>query len=332
MSIPINTGRYIPEENAQISISDNTGSIYDIYEDNPGRYLASPNFKAVTGRMYQLHIQTADGKQFESDSVFLRETPPIDSVFFRYEERVAAEGQDNYHGAQIYVTTHDSNNNTWFYRWDFKETWELSTKYNSLQIWDDGMVIDREDQIYHCWKNNESTNILVATSKNLSEDIISEFPVIYASNATDKLRTKYSIILKQYALSEKSFNYWKEMEKINENLGTLFDPLPSTVKGNIYNINDENDIVLGYLDASSVQEKRIFILKGELPYFITPDYFYNCADTIVSYNQIRSLINEGFMLVGEVPTQSAGTRYQLSYPECIDCTLFGTNVKPDFWD
>jgi len=331
-SIPIDTVGFLPEEYAKISISDNLGSIYDLYEESPGRYLASSELKAQTGRIYQLHIETDDGKQYESEPVTLRDTPPIDSVFFNYEERVAAESQTDIKGLQIYLTTHDTNNNTWFYRWNFKETWEFRSKYRSLNIWEDGMVKDRVDQIYTCWKYDESSTVLIATSKNLNEDIISEFPVVYVSNATDRLKAKYSILVKQYALSEESFNYWKELEKINENLGTMFDPQPSIIRGNIYNINDDNDIVLGYFDASSVQEKRLFIQKGEYPNIVTPNYYVGCIDTVASYFQIQALINVGYMLVGEVMTATGGIAYQFSYEYCINCKLYGTNVKPEFWD
>ena len=331
-SIPIDTAAFRPEENALVSISDNLGGDYDLYEDNPGRYVSFPDFTAQTGRIYRLHIQTNDGKQYESDSVFLRETPPIDSVFFRYEERVAAESDGNIQGLQIYVTTHDTKNSTWFYRWEYKETWEFRSKYNSLEIWDDGIIKDRDDQIYRCWKNYRSSNISVATSNTLNEDIISEFPLVYVSNSTDRLMLKYSILVKQFALSEESYNYWKELEKINENLGTFFDPQPSTIRGNISNINDENDIVLGYFDGSSVQEKRIFITKGEYQYIVTPNNYAHCTDTVVSYFQIQSLLNEGYMLVGGVAAQTPSPRYLLSYESCIDCTLFGTNVEPDFWE
>jgi len=331
-SIPINTDGNISEENAQISISDNTGNMYDLYEDNPGRYLTSMDFQARTGRSYQLHIQTTDGNQYASDSVFLRETPPIDSVFYGYEERVIVESSAKVPGLQIYVTTHDTNNNTWYYRWEFEETWEFRSRFNSEQIWEDGMLKDREEQVNLCWKKDASTDLLVTTSKNLNEDIISEFPIVFVSNNTDRLVSKYSILLKQYALNETSYNYWKEIEKVNENLGTLFDPQPSTIESNLYNIHDENDNVLGYFDASSIQEERIFIERGGYPYFVIPDYYSDCIDTIVGYYMIPEMILQGFMLVGEVPAGSGGVQYQLSSKPCIDCRIFGTNVEPDYWN
>jgi hypothetical protein len=330
-SIPIDTAGLIPERDALVSIADNTGNIFELTEYSPGQYFSSPDFRGQAGKMYQLHIQTAQGRRYESDSVLMRETPPIDSVYYKYEERVTAKSLDKVPGLQIYLTTHDQQNNTWYYRWEYEETWEFRSLYNSLQIWNDGLIEERVEQIHRCWKHNSSTNVLVSSSKNLDKDIISEFPVLYVSNSTDRLGVKYSILVKQYALNEKSYNYWKEQENINENLGTLFDPQPYVIKGNIYNPEDENEIVLGFFDASSVQEKRIYIKKGEYPFFETFNNYAHCTDTIVSYGQIRSLLGEGYMLVGEVSAQTSSVRYLLSYESCIDCTLYGINVEPDFW-
>ena len=331
-SIPIDTSGFIPEKGAIVSISDDTGNIFDLSEEYPGLYASSPTFIAHPGRSYQLHIQTTQGKRYESDSVLLRETPPIDSVYFKYEERVVVESPDKRPGLQIYLSTHDSKNSTWYYRWEFEETWEFRSLYNSLQIWNDGNIEERIDQVHRCWKHNTSRNVLVSTSINLNTDIISEFPLVYIPNTTDRLGLKYSILVKQYALSEKSYTYWKEQENINESLGTLFDPQPYVIKGNIYNPDDENEVVLGYFDASSVQKKRIFISKGEYQSFETLNNYAHCTDTIVSYFQIRTLLNEGYMLVGEVAAQTSGTRYLLSYESCLDCTLYGSNVEPEFWE
>ena len=203
--------------------------------------------------------------------------------------------------------------------------------YDSDLIWDEGQIEERIEQVYRCWKYNNSSNILVSSSKSLEKDLISAFPVQYVSGATDRLGVKYNILVKQYALNEESYNYWKDHEKINENLGTLYDPQPYVIKGNIYNPEDENEIVLGFFDASSVQGKRIFIKKGEYPFFNTLNNYAHCTDTIVGYGQIRSLLGEGFMLVGGF-SGTTGTRYLMSYESCVDCTLFGSNVEPDFWE
>ena len=87
-SIPIDTAGLIPETGALVSIADNTGNIEYLTEYSHGQYTSAPSFRAQIGRIYQLHIQTTKGSRYESDSVLLRETPSIDSIYYKYEERV----------------------------------------------------------------------------------------------------------------------------------------------------------------------------------------------------------------------------------------------------
>jgi hypothetical protein len=161
--------------------------------------------------------------------------------------------------------------------------------------------------------------------------MIRNYPLYYADNSTDRFNSRYSLNVRQYALSEEAYNYWKELKKVTEDLGTFFDPLPSTLRGNIHNIDDENEIVLGYFDAFTVQEQRIFISNNELPRMNFPDYYRSCEETIVTYEEIPNMIGFGLWLVMETRIFGA-TVYVMSTPYCIDCTIWGTNIKPDYWD
>ena len=42
--------------------------------------------------------------------------------------------------------------------------------------------------------------------------------------------------------------------------GSIFDPLPASPEGNIYNINQPNELALGCFGASAVSYKRIVIV------------------------------------------------------------------------
>jgi hypothetical protein len=257
----------------------------------------------------------------------MRETPVIDSVTFRYEERSSA----GLNGVQIYVNTHDPENDTWYYRWEWDETWKFRTPYNSNIYWDEGKIKLREEQINTCWKYGKSTSIKFFNSKNLVEDIVADYPLLYVDTNTDRLISKYSINVKQYLLSEESYNYWKELQKTTESLGTLFDPQPSIIKGNIYNIGDEKEIVLGYFDASSVQEKRIFIRRSDLPPTGFPNYYSFCEDSLVSPDRVEEMVEQGWWLIESQPVPPPPV-IRFSSRFCIDCTLDGTNVEPDFWE
>jgi hypothetical protein len=255
--------------------------------------------------------------------VAMRETPPIAEVGFDFEKRPWAGVE----GAQIYVNTGDPENKTHYYRWEWDETWIFYTPYYSDIYWDNGAILPRTEDINTCWKYGNSSSIDIFSTKSLIEDEVYKFPLVFVTNETDRLRWKYSINVKQYSLSEGSYNYWKELDKSTENLGTLFDPQPSTLYGNIHNTADDKEVVIGYFDASSIQQQRIYINRSDLPGINVPNPYVMCTDSIVQSNMIPEMMLFGYMLI----QYEFMIGYHMSYPSCIDCTLAGTNVKPDFW-
>lgn len=328
-SMPIDTSAFIPESGAQISLSDDAGELYNLAElQEPGIYVYNGLLNPQIGKSYQIHISTQNGNQYESSAVTMRKTPEMDSVSFRFEERASAGKA----GVQIYVDTHDPNNNTWYYRWAWDATWIFQMPYDSYLLWEDGQIKLREYRINNCFKYDRSTSIDISTSKNLTEDQISDFPLLYVSTESDRLNLKYSLNVKQYALSEEAYNYWKELQKVTENLGTLFDPQPSIVKGNIYNVNDENEVVLGYFDASSVSEKRIFINYKDLPPTRFPNNFSHCTDSIVSPGQVPAMVDTNWWMVTETVNEAGFPAFLMSSLPCIDCRLYGSITVPDYWE
>ncbi len=330
-SIPIDTSAFIPESGATVSLSADLGEEYVLVEsDHPGIYVYNGLVNVQIGNAYQIHIQTINGNKYESSSVTMRDTPDIDSVSYEYENR----SYDAKQGVQIYVHTHDVSNSTWYYRWEWDESWIFRSKYDSYLYWENEEIKLRDERIHECWKFGKSTSIELSTSKNLTEDRISDNPLLFITNQTDKLKVKYSVNVKQYSLSEESYNYWMELQKVTENLGSLFDPQPSIVQGNIYNINDDTELVLGYFDASAVREQRIFINRKELPPIMRfPDLYAQCMDSIVSERQIPEMVNQRWGLVTETTDPITGfPAFSMAPPWCYDCTKFGTNVKPDFWE
>lgn len=329
-STPIDTSAFIPEPQATVRLSDDLGEEYFLSESkDPGIYHSNGSINAQIGKSYKIHIQTRNGNIYESASVTMRATPEIDSVSYKYEERSYEEKR----GIQININTHDPTNSSWYYRWEWDESWIFRTPYDSYLYWERGQIKIRDERINICWKFGESSTIKLSTSKNLMEDKISEYPLFYVSNDTDRLKVKYSVNVKQYALSEEAYNYWSELQKATESLGTLFDPQPSIVQGNIYNVNDDTELVLGYFDASSVSEKRIFVTPYQLPPMRFPDQFAACLDSIVYRLEVEDMVKDNYGLVGETTHPISGfPAFLMTFPWCYDCRYFGTNIKPDFWE
>lgn len=78
---------------------------------------------------------------------------------------------------------------------------------------------------------------------------IDRHPVIYISNLTDRLKTKYSILVNQYSLNEDEYNYWKKLKNITVSVGGLHDIIPSLIPSNIVCIENPGEKVLGYFSV-----------------------------------------------------------------------------------
>jgi hypothetical protein len=116
------------------------------------------------------------------------------------------------------------------------------------------------------------------------------------------------------------------LQKNTEQRGSLFDAQPSQLKGNIQNLNNPGEPVIGYLSASSVQEKRLFIRRSE----ITDKYNFatTCTAMIVPTDSAVFYLQT----MKKKPAYFVTGGLAISSIECVDCTVQGgTNIKPLFW-
>jgi hypothetical protein len=316
------------EAKATVRIQDDAGASYPLTEQAAGTYTSGALTLDAT-RRYQLRVRTAAGREYASDLVRAKLTPPIDRVHWAMERN----------GVQLYVDTHDATNNTRYYRWNYTETWRFSTPNYSEFEFVNGAMQRRPDNIQDCWRTEASTSISLSNTARLSQDVVSKFPLVLHPGNSYHFRFKYSILVQQYAQTAEEYTYWEKLRKNTESLGTLFDPLPTQLTGNVHCLTDASELVVGYVGASSMTEKRLFIDHTEFPAtanFLT-GYENECEvhDTIPSkHNPVSFAVGftREYMPLNEI-LNSLGmpTSYTRSTTLCADCRLRGTNVKPSFW-
>jgi hypothetical protein len=309
----------VPELNAQLFVEDEDGSIvYYFQESFNGSYIV-PGMNLDTTRKYRLKINTAGGKQYASDAIPVKQTPPIDSVNWKRLND----------GIGIYVNTHDPLNETKYYRWDFTETWEDRSNNFSYLSYTNGAIVPRKpgEFVYYCWQTFPSQSLLLGSSAKLSQDVISEYPLNLIPLNSIQISVKYSINVRQFALTKEGFEYFENIKKITEQMGSIFDAQPSQLMGNIHCIGNPGEPVLGYATAGTQMEKRIFISNRDvLPW----KYSLICEPPhLVTYDSLEIYFTNGFTPIEE-PLPPAGILGNTT--ACVDCTSRGgSNIKPDFW-
>jgi len=199
----------------------------------------------------------------------------------------------------------------------------------------DGMIflIDSTTQMDSCWRTGNSTNIIVGTSIALNEDVISYHPVAVIPQHSEKISKGYSVLVRQYGITEQAFRYLQLIQKNTQQLGTLFDAQPSQLKGNIQSVDNPDEPVIGYVSASTFTEKRTFIRNKELT-----DWHYSSSGVFCGvFREVER--NPIDYRIYTYPDLDYAPYYFVTqgplivaYKACLDCReQGGTNVKPSFW-
>ncbi|HUX57033.1 MAG TPA: DUF4249 domain-containing protein [Bacteroidales bacterium] len=308
-----------PFEGCNVSISDDLGNNYNLYETVAGTYITNPSdFQGIIGRSYILHISTNASPislSYRSLPMEMKPVPPMDSIFY---EKIAINdgrvGTQIPEGCQIYVNTHDPENVCKFYRWEYSETWEFKLPY---------LVPNKI-----CWISSSSDQINIKSTASLVEDRINRYPLTFISNMTDRLRVKYSILVNQYSLNEDEYLYWEKLQNISEHIGGLYDITPSSINNNIWCVESPDEKVLGYFSVSASSSKRIFVkdnFKGII------DLYNSCnADTVFGGEPI-SFLNEFVWVVIDHQMPPPSFKVITYTKGCYDCSVRGTTIEPIFW-
>jgi hypothetical protein len=321
-----------PELGAIVTIEGENSQIYPLNEISDGEYVAAP-LNLIKNGKYRLRIKASKGQTYLSDFVEAKITPPIDSVGFEVREK----------GIQLYANAHDDNNKTVYYRWDYEENWQFNAMYKS-DFKSDGKDVmprsqDSTDNIYTCWAGSKSSTIVLGSTAKLGKDVIFQSPLTFINSDSEKLSVKYSTLVRQYALTKEAFDFWENLKKNTESLGSIFDAQPSQLTGNIHNVDNPAEPVIGYISAGTVQQKRIFVAKSTLPNWKTK-YPYDCAplDSVfisapVTGRPEEDLLFDTFKLIPITSFYVSGrlAGHLGATKECADCTIRGTNKKPAFW-
>ena len=332
------------ENGAAVQVEGNDNSVYTFSQQGNGLYGIS-QLNLSSSQLYRLRIKTVSGEQYLSDFEPTETTPAIDSINW-----VLANG-----GLQIYANTHDPQNKSPYYNWDFVETWEFQSPFLRELNYDTVFTPTGVQQlsvvyinggpdysIYTCWQSAPSTSILLASTTTLNTNLINDFPLTFLDQNSIKLTIEYSLLVNQYALTENAYNYLQIMKANTEETGSIFSPQPSQLQGNVHSLSNPAEIVVGYVGFASVQSKRIFIYNSQLPPAWS-QYNAGCIEDSIYILDPKAPFDpqdqiQGAFELGLVPTAPVTffpngniDRFLAAPPSCVDCTLTGTNQKPPFW-
>jgi hypothetical protein len=317
------SARLTVESGASVTVETKNAGQFPLAESFPGTYGADLGVLDAT-QQYRLRIRTG-GREYLSDYVNVQSTPPIDSIGWSRDSK----------GVTVHATTHDPANGSHYYRYVYEETWEEHASFIASFFYDANSMVFiayPNADVYQCWKTVNSSNINLATSTALQNDVIFEKPLVRIVNDDPRLLVRYSILVRQYVLSKEAYEFFQLMKKNTETLGTVFDPQPTELTGNVHSINDRSEQVIGIFYGSSEQQKRIFIDASDVPGWTVPnDCFFLKVDPNI--DTLKKFAANGlYAFDKDPPGFGPAIDYKVAERRCFDCRLNGgVTTKPVFW-
>lgn len=309
-----------PLSGCAVTVSDEQDFRTRFNESIPGTYVSPPEFRGIVGKTYKVHISAPFGQgvlNYDSKPATML---PVQSIDDLYYEKVLVKDAENdlfdVEACQIYFNSLETYYGSKYLRWEYYETWVIRLPFSVPN--------------QRCWISDRSRNIMIRNSAVYGKANLIRYPVTYISEATDRLKTKYSIEVNQYSMNEDEYNFWAALQSLTEQSGGLYDLIPASVPGNLKCVERPGQTVLGYFSVSAKSSRRIFI---DEEFAGTIDLYTDCiTDTVFGDESIPGLDTTVWVLFDKPAWfPNPHTRILTRTLGCYDCRVRGTNVKPEFW-
>ena len=295
--------RFEPVRDATVRLLDDAGNSAQYYlQFLPGDtfYEMEPGaMPAVPGRLYQLEIVMPSGKTYRSRPQSLPQKVKADSIL------VAGRIVPRVSGADLVVederayltvrTTVPAGANDVYLRWD------AHCVYYFPELVPPGPLPPPTKQCYVSDYFNLQNIPLLRLQNQAGKTV--DFEI--GSKLVDRAfgNSLYFNVV-QRSITAEAFRFWDGFAKVANPQGTVFDPPPGEVHGNIFNPDDPSEVPLGFFEVASVEVLRRKVFNGDLgpDFYVLPPCDPNQYDTY-------------------------------SKSECFDCLVLknSTTVKPDWW-
>ena len=320
-----------PIQNAEITIIGQNGYESEMAEYDRIHNQYTVNTDSLSHDTHYAVKVVWNGETYQSDFQELQASPEIDEITYK----------ENTDGISIHVSTHDTEDGRRAYMWTYEEDWEFHADINMFGM---GPILYNaeiypgaasDNPYYYCWGHNDSYNIYIYSTEKLKENRVPEYKLFEIPRDDIRISYIYSILVKQWSLSDEAYNFFRTQKLYTEESNGLFTPMPAEINGNVKCVSNPEIKVRGYVLAATITSKRIFIYEKDLN---IPSEYENCyidRPDPLNGNWIRrwtEKVDEG-KAIAVIPSGSLDLNSTLYNQECFDCmqTKGSTKKRPDFW-
>lgn len=239
-------------DDATVYVRSDGGDSIPLVHQQGGLYLSQGTGPVgEVGKTYTLCINLADGRRYASQPEKVVPVPhnlEIDSIGLA-DFNVLPLFPD-LHGADVMIRFQDPADRQNYYRW---------TCQGYLPRQSTGVPCAPFDpQVCHqyCYQAFQDHTLRI-----FSDEHVNGSEIRYHTIQVDPYYGpgRHFLAISQMSITREAFQFWELYEDQTNRTGSILDPLPSPLQGNIYNVHDSSDLALGYFGASDVYVKKVIL-------------------------------------------------------------------------
>lgn len=268
----------IPVDDAVVYLFDDRGRALRYEPIGSGQYQLQEKFGGIAGESYVVDVTLSDGRNYRSQAQTIP-TLNADTVIAKAVYRnVATTDVDGVIINRPYFEVQASSvlpTESIFLRWTVEEVYQRSPTdfpdpFNTIPppCYAGGPVDPQKINIFSGFQN---------TARN-----IASLPV--ALRIIDRsFLEKHYFIVKQHSINFESYEYWRKVNILANQVGSIFDVPPALITGNIESTTNPDERVFGFFEARNTILTRIPLFASDVPFFLEQICFFEPGKPVEDY-------------------------------------------------
>jgi hypothetical protein len=264
-----------PESLAAVLIRDDLGKTISLEEISPGVYETADFVSAEIGRSYNLEIITFTGRRYISLPETIVPVPQIDSLSYRSIRSATTNRLLSDVGVQVIAHFRDPGDVKNYYYWAGNEsTYVLLTQPEDYTLPITHPTCPRcpspKPCCSLCFRKEQPVVNIYASDDNEFNGLAQSRIIAYIPDDGLRFLDTYRYEGSNLSINERGHRFLKLVDQQINLTGSVFDPPPANIRGNIISLDDSNETVLGYFFASDEQPIQAYIKNENLEFVLSP--------------------------------------------------------------
>lgn len=300
---PLPSGQFLvlndlprPVTNAQVLLLLEGNPVASFNMTKPGEYQLSREVEILETGNYSVEI-LVDGKVIRSSPASMPSSVGTDELSYEFS-RGELNGSPEVSQISVYSDVNLPNTaDPYYLKWEVEEAyfWQLTFFPNPFNMGPPPCYV---------FGIPDPERIPLFDGENISGGSRGGNQLLMKRQVDQSFLSRHYFNVKQVSISKEAFDYWRNVRELVNNTGSVFDTPPAPVQGNLENVNDPEEVVLGFFEVARVSLSRIYTTLADVPFVLEDACEYLPSRPFNEYD-----------------------------PTCLSCGAFddSTNDTPEWW-